>query len=342
MKNHPFESLDVYEEAYQHTGQAIADYLDMQQFRGLAPSTVSRMSRVLQRIFLELQLFDERLGCERCFTLPEFLRPIYGEVQVRTLYSMLGADPAAAAALAVLRPFLRFFVDQPQLSSGVNLYDRWGRLLCPIRDGDLPRRPRRTVIPFSTDALPEIYAAILEWAARQRRKGSPLRCAVMLILAFEAGLTGRELRDLWLDDQCFDPAGGPSAILSPLALVSQRWGIDRREVGSFGLDSLRHYLQNCRPLLAEEASSGYVFPATGGGRLSAAAAAQGLRRLIDHLKAKRLLPAGFMLHDARRTYLELQVLQGKPLDPHTLARLMGHDASLVRSYYLRRDRGTAA
>lgn len=306
-----FADADELAEAVAHTAEAKAVFLERNlEEKGLSESRQQSYRRSLRRAFETELFYDPMIGRHRAITVPELLVEDHGRLAVSCLRQLLGddlgLDDVVCDVLRDLRVFLRSISDGGALlPSGVNLRRRWGILVCPIADGDVPKRQQTSHLQVPDEGLiPLIYEASLEWA-RSRRRKTGYRSAVMLITAFGSGMRGAELRSIRNEQLLYPRILGPGAIPNPLVIKNAKTGGYRGpQIDPYPFELLRWYLTEVRPAFSAD-DEGFFFPNSWGGGvgpLSSQAFSATVKPLLDHLKLAGLLDASFTFHSARKTF----------------------------------------
>jgi len=299
------QALAWLEEAIEHTRLAIEWWAD---YRTTVSGRRSKdVVRRVERLFESEIFWDPILGCYRAVTLPELMRPDVGKTLIRVLKPDLenllgevGLDMLRAA-----RVFMRFIQNHgAQTPNGPNLRKRWGHLVCPIDDFELPKRKVKSEVFLPhLDQLAAIYEAVVDWATAWRRPTTGWRTATIFVLCMESGLRGIEARTLSLSDQCFDLRAGVASIQNPLVVLSAKGQPPRLvSVLDYGFAFLKQWLTELRPIISDD-PTGVFFPSTrGSAPLSSASLSETTRSLIGYLRDRQLLHASFTFHATRKFY----------------------------------------
>jgi integrase len=308
--------------------------------RGLSEGTIKRQKQLLARFFSEPFIDDPVTGM-RPPTAREVLRPDLGKVIV--LYAThalneLSAD-LAIDLLCAVRRFCRFVCENgAALPSGFNLRELWGPLVCPIGDGDIPKRKPKTQVYLPGVATVQwIYDAALDWAGSQRKQLTAWRTATVFIDCMESGMRGVEARRASLADQLFDRTLGIWALTNPLNIRSAKGGPDRQvEVRPYGWDMLNHWLQVWRPELVGDDVEGPLFPSSASSHeeLSSSSLSETSGHLLTYLKERGLLHESFTFHATRKTYAT-HYLERNGTDVDELLRQCGWLSASQLGVYVR-------
>lgn len=276
--------------------------------RGLSESTVCRQEQLLRRFFEEPLIADPLLGL-RPPTARELLQPDAGRVLVLHAKKALAESYPEGVVidfLNAIRRFARFICENgAALPSGENVRKRWGQLVCPIGDHEIPkRRSKSDVFLPPIELMPAIFEATQDWAGVQRKPVTAQRTAAVTTLCFQSGMRGVEARRASLDYMPFDRSLGVAGLPNPLALKSAKNTPPRPVlVDPFGFDSLKFWLEHWRPELVGNVLEGHFFPSSSAGKkLSSSSLSETSSRLLEYLKERNLVDESFTFHCTRKTY----------------------------------------
>jgi integrase len=345
------------------TEDAIGEWRDHLLHTDRTEQWAARSVRWIERIFTDavaerrgaapvehhLLVDDPVYGGSRRVVLIDLMRAGEGRVFFRSLRRALERLVAAGVLkkgvvgdlLRTLRVFLRWVEGNPILDSGRDLR-RWGcGLVCPILDREVPKRASdyQPVVP-SVSLLSRLYQHLLEvwWPSKD---GNPVhaRTMVMLILMFETGLRGAELRDLRIDEQI--------SLAEGLLLILRETKNDHaREIalGPFARQVLGWYLGSVRPALTDDIHGHLFVPRVRRERaMSGSLYAASMRELLDHLADTALLMKGMRPHTLRAAHATQMadflrgVHDASPLPEAAERSLMRHhgwlDPGMFRRHY---------
>lgn len=295
-------------EATAHTFEAIDAYLEYRaEVRRLDPETLKATGRRLRRFYSTPLIDDPLLGCVRPVTLSEFLGRDSGtRIAIHIARELFALHEGAAIdLLRTVRPFARWVcLSGAELPSGVNLRERYGPLVCPIGDRDLPRRtPKSEVFLPDFERMIDIFEETISWArGRTRCQAHAFRTAAITTTCFETGMRGAEARALCLDDQLFRRDAGIADLRNPVNVRSAKNAPPRQVVvNPYGWSFLLYWLEHWRPTFSSELE-GFVFPSSGGSELASSSLSETTSQLLAHLKNRGLLHETFTFHATRKTY----------------------------------------
>ena len=310
------------------------------QMRRLNADTISRQTQLLTRFFSHPFIVDPVLGL-RPPTARELLQPDLGRAIVLLARESLEdfGEGIVIDFLNAVRRFGRFVCENgAALPNGENVRQLWGTLVCPIGDGDIPKRkPKSDVFLPRIELMPSIFEASIDWAGRQRKQVTAWRTVTLTIVCFESGIRGVEAREASLADQLFDLAAGVAGVPNPICIHSAKGGPDREvEIDPFGFDMFRHWLAHERPRLVGDDLDGVFFPSSTGSHeaLSSSSLTDTTGRLLDELKRRHLLHESFTFHATRKTYAT-HFVEKYGLDIDRLLRQCGWVNPAQLAVYLR-------
>lgn len=313
----------AYEQARRLSEDAVDSWLDWRgTMQDLSPDTIKQSASDI-RTLLEIEVWDPGLNMARTLTVADLLAPGRGAEVVRRLRLALEdagmRDTVIVRLLRNLRVFARYTVEHHVLACGIDLRELYGPLACPLGDRDVPRtRSNRHCSLPTPDEMPRIYEAATEWASsRGRQPIAAHRTVTGLVIGFDGGLRGREIRRIDLADQIYDRSLTAPA-LTKLQITFSKNG-EGREVplSPYGLAYTNYWLKDLRPRIAPM-HEGFLLPPLAAHSphsnvrkpLSGGAFHEAMGHLLDALKQRGLIHRDFSFHWTRKTFATHRLEEG--------------------------------
>lgn len=347
------DPLKEYQIQHALTLRALDEFLEWKAlFENRAKGTVALHERHLKKVFLEQLVSDAQVGM-RALTLVDLMLPGQGRAAMmvlrRILDGWLSSPELVWDVLRSLKVFLDWLASSYVLSDGTDLCARYGVLVSPVRDGEIPkRRPKRPHGLPDDEGVRRICDFLLtDWApsrlARRDLRIHPhcmYRNLVMFILALMSGLRGGEIRSLRVVDQInFESAGKLHLRAEETKTTRSRDPIVEpagRELLGWWLTTGRAMFLGARAVPPTRFSR--VFPVDGAAdtkEISETAFYSAVKPIMDALVERQLVLPEFSFHDCRKAYASNYVSRGGSL--WTLMEQCGWEDSSTIAHYVRHN-----
>ncbi len=353
----PPDPAREYQAQQRFTLLAIDQFLEWKSsFEGRAKGTVENHDRHLRKVFVEPLVMDTQLG-PRALTFLDLMMPGHGRAAMlvlrKILDNWLSSPELVYDVLHSLKVFLDWLATSYVLKDGTDLCGRYGVLVCPLRDGEIPnRRPKRPHGLPDDEGVRRICNFLLaEWIPARLATGDGrihahclYRNVVMFILALMTGMRGGEVRVLRVRDQiAFDTQGKLHLRAEETKTRHSRDPVvdpSGREILKWWLDVGRGRFLGRR--LEPVSRYSRIFPADGRPDtqpMGETTFYNAMAPIMEALVEQQLVLPEFTFHDCRKIYASNYVARGGALwalmdqcgwaDASTLAQYIRHNSGIL-------------